>query len=207
MLFFVFGSLASGKSRLLRALRGKVSDIALVDADLPRPAKSKADRQRRLQQCLEEIRSEGGPIDVLYAGQSPLGELLACPVATEFAGIAPCLLDCGDAIRIQRVRSRGWRNDTSESDLLRWSAWMRLHAVNPQHDQSVLIAGGAAELRWERWNRWQRSDARWQVTVIDNSYDEQAETTQRLLAWIASRRRLLTAGRLPLAAGWDRARS
>ncbi|MBJ7596462.1 hypothetical protein [Candidatus Nephthysia bennettiae] len=203
MLFFVFGSLGSGKSTLLRRLRGDMPDMALVDADVPRAAVSKVERQRQLQERLEAI-SRGPQADVLYAGQSPLGELLACPVATEFAGIAPCLLDCGDTIRIQRVRSRGWRNDTSELDLLRWAAWMRLHAANPQHDQSVLIEGGAPELRWERWNRWRRGDARWQVTVFDNSYDDEAETIRRFLTWIESRRRLLADGRLPLVAGWDR---
>ncbi|MDQ6741928.1 MAG: hypothetical protein M3Z97_03335 [Candidatus Dormibacteraeota bacterium] len=165
---------------------------------------SKAERQRRLQNRLAEIRREDGRADVLYAGQSPLGELLACPIATEFAGIAPCLLDCRDSIRIQRVRSRGWQNDIRESDLLRWSTWMRLHAVDSQHDQSVLVAGGAPGLRWETWNRWQRGDPRWRVNVIDNSHQDLAATIERLLAWIADQSGLQKAGELPLTAGWDR---
>jgi hypothetical protein len=203
MLFFIFGSLASGKSTLLRQVEGEALDLVVVEDDVPRPARTKAERQRLLERRLAEIRSAEGDHDVLYAGQSPLDELLACPVATEFAGIAPCLIDCSDPVRIERLQSRGWPNTIPELDMLGWAEWMRRHAQDPQHEQPVLLDGGASELRWDRWNRWRRGDPRWQVTVIDNTGDEPAATLARLIEWISSQRRLMTAGALPLAEGWE----
>lgn len=203
MLFFVFGSLASGKSTLLRQFGAGGTHLVVVESDFLGVARSKSERQRDLQQRLARIRDEQGECDVLYAGQSPLGELLACPVATDFPGIAPCLLDCRDSVRIARLRSRGWQNTIPEPDVLRWAEWMRGHALDPQHDQAVLFDGGARELLWDRWISWRRGDARWKVTVIDNSDDESTATLERMHQWIETQRQLIEIGELPLAAGWN----
>lgn len=203
MLFFIFGSLASGKSTLLRQVEGKALDLVVAGDDVPRPARTKAERQRMLERRLAEIRGAEGDQDVLYAGQSPLGELLACPIATEFAGIAPCLIDCSDPVRIERLQSRGWPNTIPEADVLGWAEWMRRHSEDPQHDQSVLLNGGATELRWDNWTGWRRGDRRWRVTVMDNTEEEPAATFDRLVEWISAQRRLMAASALPLGAGWE----
>jgi hypothetical protein len=204
MLFFLFGSLASGKSTLLRQIEGQGLDLVVVEPDIPRPATTKAERQRLLQLRLVEIGGELGERDVLYAGQSPLGELLACRIATEFAGIAPCLVDCSDMARIQRLRSRGWPSSIPDADVLGWAEWMRRHAQDPRHRQEVLLEGGASGLRWDHWIGWRRGDPRWQVTVIDNTEEEPAATVVTVIDWISAQRQLMASGALPLAKGWAR---
>ena len=46
-------------------------------------------------------------IDLLLAGQTPLGELLATPSAPQLEAISACLLDCDDETRVERLKARG----------------------------------------------------------------------------------------------------
>ena len=74
-------------------------------------------------------------VDVLLAGQTPYGELVATHSASRLDAIAGCLLDCGDEIRTARLRERGpdwWsRSSGCLSDYLGWAEWMRRHAAAP----------------------------------------------------------------------------
>jgi hypothetical protein len=45
--------------------------------------------------------------DLLLAGQTPLGELLAAPSAPRLEAISACLIDCDDETRVARLQSRG----------------------------------------------------------------------------------------------------
>jgi hypothetical protein len=203
VLFFISGSLASGKSTLLRELATHVSRTILLDSDIPKPATTTAARQRQLQERLAGAIRDEPKLDIVHAGQSPLGELLACPIATHFEGMAACLLDCDDAVRIRRLKSRGGQTTSSQIHVLRWAAWMRRHAVDPKFQQGVLLEEGAGELNWERWTGWSRTDPRWQVAVIDSSDAEPSQIAQVLTSWMEGARQLLLQGRLPLARGWE----
>lgn len=59
-----------------------------------------------------EHQAEG--TDLLLAGQTPLGELLATPSASRLEAISACLLDCDDVIRLERLTARGpeWLSQT-----------------------------------------------------------------------------------------------
>ena len=71
--------------------------------------------------------------DVVLTGQSPLGEVLACPSATELDGIAACLVDVDDEVRRRRLEERDpgkWNLDAQRS-FIGWARWHRGHARDP----------------------------------------------------------------------------
>jgi hypothetical protein len=80
VLFLPFGSGAAGKTFALAALQGRVPDLAIHDFDeigVPAGADT-AWRHRAIEQWVRralEYQAEG--TDVLLAGQTPFGELLA----------------------------------------------------------------------------------------------------------------------------------
>src|SRR5438128_1518278 len=81
-------------------------------------------------------------IDLMLAGQTPYGELLATPSAPRLESVSACLLDCDDEARTARLRRRGpesWAHSSGRlADYLNWTEWMRRHAVDPQHMPEVL---------------------------------------------------------------------
>jgi hypothetical protein len=72
-------------------------------------------------------------VDLLLAGQSPLGELVAAPSASELDCYAGCLVDCDDETRATRLRADSRTAELALDDLLAWAAWMRGHARDPGH--------------------------------------------------------------------------
>ena len=190
MLFLLFGSSASGKSVALTELRRRrVARLAIHDFDeIGVPVEpDRAWRQRAnetwLRQSLE-YQSEG--MDVLLAGQTPFGELLATPSAPLLAGISACLLDCDDATRVRRLRIRG------ESDVdayLSWAAWMRRHAEDPSWMPEVIVSDdGPPGMRWDRWSDWQARDPRWRMRIVDTSVLSVEQVASELVDWITEER-------------------
>ena len=59
--------------------------------------------------------------DTMICGGAVLGEVLACPSALKINGISACLLDCADAVRIDRLRASGKRG--AAQGMLNWAAW------------------------------------------------------------------------------------
>jgi hypothetical protein len=112
MLFLLFGSSAAGKTYVLDALRERVPDVAVHDVDemgVP-PNADTSWRQRANAAWIEraaDYQSHG--VDLLLAGQTPYGELLASPSAPRLEAISACLLDCDDDVRVARLRARGPR--------------------------------------------------------------------------------------------------
>src|SRR5438477_361667 len=146
MLFLVFGSSAAGKTAALSALRGRVADLAIHDFDeigVPVDA-DRAWRHRSNEIWLRRaLVYQRQGIDLLLAGQTPLGELLATPSAPLVDGISACLADCDDETRIRRLEGRGaeW-GATARGDLgdyLSWAAWMRRHATDPSWLPEVIV--------------------------------------------------------------------
>jgi hypothetical protein len=206
MLLTLVGSICSGKTTLARACAG-TDGLAVHDFDevgVPRDA----DREWRHRTTDEWIRraiayQERG-LDLLLTGQSPLGEVLACPSATRLDGIAACLLDVADGERLRRLDRRDpgvWDRETRRA-FIGWARWHRAHAADPGWRQEVITVGGWDQMQWSRWTAWGQDDPRWHTLVIDTtgrSIDQAASDVGR---WIADVRRERAAGRLALAPGW-----
>jgi hypothetical protein len=120
--------------------------------------------------------------DTLVCGGALLGEILACPSAPQVNGIAVCLLDCADVVRIDRLRVRGTHRATQ--DMLNWAAWQRLHAVDPQWRPDVIQRQSAPGMQWVRWAAWQRGDPRWQVWVLDTTTLSLDGVAEQIASWV-----------------------
>ena len=172
VLFLLFGSSAAGKSHALDELRTRgIADLAIHDFDeigVPvgadmawRHGANEAWLRRGL-----DYQAEG--VDLLLAGQTPLGEVLAAQSAPRFEAISACLIDCSDEVREARLRARGtdWfeRVGGSMQDYVSWADWMRRHATDPTWMPEVIRASGStAEMQWNRWSSWEAGDPRWRV--------------------------------------------
>ena len=197
MLFLVFGSSGAGKTAALNAFRGRVRDLAVHDFDeigVP-PHPTRLWRHRGNEQWVRRaLAYQAQGVDLLLAGQTPLGELLATPSARLLDGIAACLIDCDDATRAERLGARGveWfdRHDAALHDYLSWAEWMRQHASDPCARQEVIVANdGAPDMQWERWVDWSADDPRWCVHVIDTTSVPVEHVADEVAAWIERERR------------------
>src|SRR5919204_6432024 len=107
MIFLVSGSSAAGKTYALKELREQKPELAIHDFDeigVP-PKADTAWRHRANEAWLQralEYQAEG--VDLLLAGQTPFGELLATPSATRLEALSACLIDCDDETRLTRLR-------------------------------------------------------------------------------------------------------
>jgi hypothetical protein len=202
VLFLLFGSSAAGKTFVLNELRGRMANLAIHDFDeigVPRGADT-AWRHRADEQWVRralEYQTEGA--DLLLAGQTPLGELLAVPSAPRLEAVSACLIDCDDLTRVERLSARGpeWFERTSGDleDYLNWAAWMRGHAADPCWRPDVIRhAATENEMEWSRWSGWKAGDARWRVRVIDTSAIPVGQVADELVEWIGEERALLRSG-------------
>jgi hypothetical protein len=185
MFFLISGSAASGKTTLARRLPTRLAQVVCHDAD-ELPAADTAGRCINLERWVcQALEAQHGGQDFLLTAHSPLGELLACPSAPQLAGIAACLLDCADPVRIQRMRTRGidprW---PPSQQLLSWASWHRMHAWDPQWEPHVIDTNGPATHRYDRWCGWSQQDPRWQVYVLDTTTLTEDQTVERLIDWI-----------------------
>jgi len=189
MFFLISGAAASGKSTVARNLADRLENLVCHDYD----ERIVMDNHTRCQQLEEWIqmalvhRQEGQ--DFLLTSHSPLGELLACPSAPRLDGIAACLLDCRDPVRIQRMRGRGidprW---PPSQDTLNWAAWHRMHAWDPQWEQRVIKGNGSPEHDYGRWTDWLQTDPRWKVRVIDTTEMDIEQVLTLVSDWVKSER-------------------
>ena len=208
VLFLLFGSSASGKTVAIDALRGRVAGVAVHDFDeigVPSGANT-AWRHRASEEWVRRaLEYQARGLDVLLAGQTPLGELLATPSAPLLDAISACLLDCDDETRIARLRPRGpgWlaRSAGELEHYLSWAAWMRGHATDPAWRPDVIRHDETdQEMRWwERWEGWTAGDPRWRVLRIDTTQLSPEEVADALAAWIEAERELTRAGAHPLS--------
>lgn len=196
--FLLFGSSAAGKTAALGALRERMSELAIHDFDeigVP-PGADTVWRHRANEEWVQralDYQAEG--VDLLLAGQTPLGELLATPSASRLEAISACLIDCDDDTRVARLQERGteWfaRSAGDLQDYLNWAEWMRGHAADPSWRPHVIRRGDAdGDMRWERWSDWRAGDPRWRVRVIDTSQLTVSRVATELEAWIEEERPL-----------------
>lgn len=189
MFFLVSGAAASGKSTLAISIGARLENIEAHDAD-EKVYKQDPDRQRHLKEWLKlalKLQEEG--TDFLLTSQTPFGELLACPLARQLQGISACLLDCSDLVRIRRMRGRGvdprWPPDQR---MLNWAAWHRMHAVDPQWEQDVVVSTGMLDYYYGVWTSWNEGDKRWQVKVIDTTNMAIEQVLNQIADWVKTER-------------------
>ena len=207
MLFLLFGSSGSGKTVALDALRRRNFDAALHDFDeigVP-PDADTAWRQNANEDWIQRVLAiERDREDVVLTGATPMGELLAAPSAPALEAVSFCLVDCADAVRLERLRQRPgpeWRGDLGP--FLQWAAWMRGHVADPEHRPEVIREGGAPGQRWERWSGWRRGDPRWRAHVADTTAAAPEQVAHDVALWAGEERALLATGRHPLERGWS----
>ncbi len=180
------GASGSGKSSSLTGLKQQRPDVDWRDFDeaLEHPS-SAAGRQLTTEYWLKlAVRNQELGISTGIAGTVVLGEVLACPSASDIKGMHAILLDCADAVRIDRIRARdGVDSSLASQDMLCWAAWLRMHASDPQWRQDVIQSQGGPEMNWKSWSSWKKDDARWKVNVLDNTFLSVAETAGTLTAW------------------------
>jgi hypothetical protein len=196
--FLLFGSSAAGKTFALQELHGQVANLAIHDFDeigVP-PGADAAWRHRADEDWIGralDYQAEG--TDLLLAGQTPFGEILAAPSAPRLEAISACLLDCDDETRVRRLQARGreWfaRTAGDLQDYLGWAAWLRGHASDPAWRPEVIQHEATVdEMHWSRWSDWRAGDPRWRVRVIDTSSLAVEKVAAELAEWIDDERAL-----------------
>ena len=168
MFLLVSGSAGAGKSHSMQYLRQWYPAVSIRDLDEYGVPANKAERQERLEKWVQEalgLQKLGESL--ILVGQSPFGELLACPSTPGLNSVGGCLLDCHDHVRIRRLNQRG--DNWGSMEMLSWACWHRMHAIDPQWRQDVIRDGCWEELCWDRWSGWTADDPRWKVRIIDTS--------------------------------------
>ena len=201
MFFLVSGSAASGKTTVARNIAARVENLESHDLD----EKIAVDEYTRCQQLEEWVQlaltCQAQGKDFFLTSHSPLGELLACPSAPMLNGIAACLLDCSDPVRITRMRQRGIDPRWPPSQaVIGWAAWHRMHAWDPQWEQQVITGNGPPEHAYARWKHWEQSDERWRVQVIDTTHANINQVLERVAAWVKAQRESISL--LTPESGW-----
>ena len=186
------GSICSGKTTAAHAC-ADIDGLVVHDFDevgVPVDA-SRVWRQRTTEAWIRRVIAyqERG-LDVLLTGQSPLGEVLACPSAPQLDGIAACLLDVADGERLRRLDNRDPRrwDRQARRAFIGWARWHRAHAKDPRWHQEVITEGGWEQMQWARWTAWTQHDSRWHTAIIDTtqrSIDQSASDVRR---WITDAR-------------------
>lgn len=196
MLYLLFGSSCSGKTTVLAELPGRVEHLAVHDFDeISVPSNATIGWRHRANESWvrRALEYEHAGTDMLLAGQTPYGEILAAPSAPKLQAIAACLLDCDDETRVARIEARGpqWLSRVGGTlhDSLAWAAWMRRHAEDPSWRQDVIRRPETeGELEWSRWTDWERGDPRWRVAVVHTSVQPVAAVVDDVVAWIEAER-------------------
>jgi hypothetical protein len=199
--FLLFGASAAGKTFLLNALRGRVPDLAIHDFDeigVPSGADTVWRHRANERWVRRALDYQAAGTDLLLAGQTPFGELLAAPSASLLEAISACLIDCDDDTRVARLRARGpeWLAQTAGDleDYLNWAEWLRRHARDPTWQTDVIRNEATeGEMQWIRWSDWTADDPRWRVRVLDTSKLPIEQVASELAEWIGQERALVRA--------------
>jgi hypothetical protein len=164
-LFLLTGSAGSGKTATLLELSSRMGATAAFDLDDLRPPAGApprwwADELEAV--VLQAIAAQEAGRDTILAGWSSLDDLLATPSAPKLQGVAACLLDCRDDLRVQRIAARvasgRWREHTD--------------------DEIEDYIAAAAEMRAVADDR---------VFVLETSELDVTEVANAVQAWIAER--------------------
>ena len=189
MLYLISGAVAAGKSSVAKAVANRLPNLVHLEEGR-RPVRTAEERIETIELWIQDaLDLESTGTDAVFGTQSPLGEVLASPSAIKLEGIAACLLDVQDAIRLERWTARGVSQEWPVTmDHFCWAAFHRLHARDPQFEQRVLVDRTNVASIWSRWTGWTADDPRWSVLIVDNSGSGLAATVDAVAAWIGSTR-------------------
>lgn len=191
MLFFVTGASGSGKTACIKDLKHLLQNVEFFDFDdvgVPENA-DKIWRQQSTEYWIKKaIECQKKNKDICVCGTAVLGEILSSPSVSEVKGIAVCLLDCSDWVRVERLRKRGTHG--AHQDMLNWAAWLRMHTVDPQWHQNVIKENSWKQMSWDRWDTWQKGNENWDITyVIDTTSLTIGEVAKCVANWITKEMR------------------
>ncbi len=206
VLLYLTGSSCSGKTTLVSAAATRCAPpIAVHDVDEP-GAPPAAPTEYWICRALN-YQQRG--VDMLLAGQAPLGEVLAAASAPLLDGIAVCLIDVADQVRRDRLAQRdpGKWDTAFVDDFVEWARWHRGQARDPVRRPEVLLEGNNPGAAWHRWTGWSSDDPRWSTHVLDTTSQPLERSVEQAEAWIAAQRDAHRSGTLPLRYGWDTAES
>lgn len=185
MLFFITDASGSGKTTCFKYLRKSLPQIYWYDFDavgVPTNAGT-IWRQHTTEHWIQKaVQHQFAGKDTGVCGQAVYGEILACPSAIYVNGIAVCLLDCHDVVRINRLKIRGKRGVSQ--DTLCWASWLRMHAIDPQWRQDIIRDEAEQWLHWKRWGKWQEGDSRWRLWVLDTTNLSIDEMVKCVTSWV-----------------------
>ncbi|SEE20133.1 hypothetical protein [Ruania alba] len=208
MLLTLTGSSCSGKSTLAFGVADRLRQVAVHDFDevgVPEhPDHHWRHRMTEWWVC-RALEYQDRGIDLLLAGQSPLGEILAAPSAPLLDGIAVSLVDVGDESRRDRLTKRdpGQWNASAIDAFSGWAAWHRRHAMDPRYQPDVIIDGSWPRMAWHRWTGWSAEDPRWCTHLLDTTDRPVAQSVQHVEFWVTEQRDAQRSGELALASGWS----
>jgi hypothetical protein len=190
MLYLISGAAAAGKTTISKAVADRIPNLVLLE-EHKRPVETGEERLSNLEFWINEaLHLEEGGKDAVFGSQSPLGEVLASPRAVDLEGIAPCLLDAHDFVRIDRWVERGVHPDWPIGmDHFCWAAFHRLHARDPQFEQRIMLDRSHDGSVWSRWTDWTAADPRWQVFICDTTASDLETTIEVVADWIQRVRR------------------
>ena len=185
MLYLISGATSSGKSTVSKAVAERTPNLVFFEEDERQPKTGEERMANHELWIADALALEARGTDVIFGSNSPLGEFLAAPGAVEIEGIAPCLLDAHDAVRLDRWVAQGVHPDWPIGmDHFCWAAFHRLHARDPQFEQRVLLERDYAAAQWSRWTGWEADDPRWTVFIHDSSREDFQATVAEVAAWV-----------------------
>jgi hypothetical protein len=198
MLFFVPGASGSGKSSIIPMVRQLLPDFAVYDFDA-HPIQDEIgfmqtpEQRQQVAEAWIQTALAHGPQHTVVCGLGVMGEVLACPSVTKLDHVAFCLLDCEDVERLDRIRRRG---DLENADMamLCWSAWLRVHHIDPQFRQDVINTGKNPSMVWSRWAGWQRHHPHWRCYSIDTTHQTPRQVAEQVVDWISAEQALYAGG-------------
>jgi GNAT superfamily N-acetyltransferase len=182
-LYFIGGASGSGKTAVIPYLKELLVDaIAVYDFDdigVPEDA-DKRWRQESTEKWLKKLL--GGGKDACLLGQIVLGEILSCPSAKQIDKVNFCLLDVNDFERIRRLKKRNTYG--ADQNMLSWSAWLRMHNLDPQWTAHVIQGNSANIMDFTRLSTLRNYKEVANVKMLDTTNLALHEVAQELADWV-----------------------
>lgn len=198
MLFFIPGASGAGKTSIIPMLQQRLPEMAVYDFDT-HPLQDEIgimetpEQRQQVAEAWIQTALAHGTTPTVVSGLGVMGEVLACPSAPLIDHIAFCLLDCEDIVRLDRIRKRGDVQNAS-MEILCWSAWLRVHHVDPQFRPDVINNGRNPAMVWSRWSSWERHHPHWRCYTIDTTHLSLQVVTDGVVEWIRAEQALYASG-------------